>query len=427
MPPLRSLPPATVTGRCRLAVLAAALLATAVKLALAVTTYGSLDVRYFVEFAQGVRDFGPIGVYGHEFTEQYNHPPLVGWGLLAAGWLADHHVAGFPTLIRLPSIMADPVTALLVFELVRRQRGAGTAAVAGGLVAVSPVLAAVSGFHGNTDPVFVMFTVLSVYLLAVRRRALPAGAAIALAISVKLVPVVLVPVLLTAVARAGRRQLATFAAGGTAVFLVLWLPVLLTRWSGFRADVLGYAGVATRSPWGIIRIADLLGAPAGVHELLAGPGRFAVLLVCATVPVLVLLRRPTALPAAAGLGLVLFLLLCPTFGMQYLAWPLAGAYLVGTVGATAYNVLAGGLAVAVYDYWAGAHPWHWEYAHPREFRPVDHVLAGLTWLALGWVALTGLGMLRPARTEASEASEAPSPRQLDFAGAEHDGRSGPPS
>jgi uncharacterized membrane protein len=363
----------------------------------AANTYGSLDVRYFTEFAQGVREFGPIGIYGHEFTEQYNHPPLIGWLLLAIAWLVDHDVAGLPMLIRIPPALADLVTAVLIFELVRRRRTVRDATVAGLLVAASPALVVISGFHGNTDPVFVMFTLLAVYLLAVPRGAAgtaAAGAAIALALSVKLVPIVVVPVLLLAVVRMGRRRVAAFAAGSGAVFLILWAPVVLSRWAEFRADVLGYSGVVGRSSWGIVQFATWLGFPDAAVDALTGPGRFGVLLVSAAVPVGLLLLRPTALAPAAALALVLFLLLCTTFGMQYLVWPLAAAYLIGTAAATAYNVVVSALVVVVYDYWNGAYPWNWYYAHPRVFRPAELALAALAWVALALVVVEAGRLLR---------------------------------
>jgi 4-amino-4-deoxy-L-arabinose transferase-like glycosyltransferase len=405
--------PRSAVGRGRLAVLAVALVTTAIKLTLAARTYGSLDVRYFTEFAQGVREFGPIGIYGHEFTEQYNHPPLIGWLLLAVAWLADHDVAGLPMLIRVPSSVADLVTALLIFELVRRQRPVANATAAGLLVAASPALIVISGFHGNTDPVFVMFSLLAVYLLVVGRGSgallavAGAGAAIALALSVKLVPVVVVPVLLLAAVRSGRRPAAAFVAGAGAVFVLLWAPVLVLRFAAFRADVLGYSGVAGRSQWGIVQFATWLGLPDAAVDVVTGPGRFVVLLLSAGVPVVLVLRRPGALLPAVGLAFSLFLLLCTTFGMQYVVWPLAAAYLVGTAAATAYNVLISGLVVAVYDYWNGAYPWNWSYAHPQLFRPAELALAALSWVALAVVVVLGLRLMRVPTAGPDEPAASP--------------------
>jgi hypothetical protein len=94
------------------------------------------------------------------------------------------------------------VTAYLVLEFVRRARSLREATAAGLVFALSPVMFIISGFHGNTDPVFVMFILLSAYLLTVKDRPALAGASAALACSVKLVPIVPLPALIVAIAHA---------------------------------------------------------------------------------------------------------------------------------------------------------------------------------------------------------------------------------
>ncbi len=182
-----------------------------------------------------MRRFGPVGIYGHRFRAPvYNHGPLAGWMLGAINWLLDRGIASFEFLIRVPACLADFVTALLLFELVRVVRPVKEAAIAAVLVGCSPLLFVISGFHGNTDPVFVMFALLSTYLLVVRGWALAAGAAFGIAVSIKLVPAVLAPVLLVVLVRLGWRRLAAFVGGGTIVFWLLWVPVIVTRWDAFR-------------------------------------------------------------------------------------------------------------------------------------------------------------------------------------------------
>ena len=66
----------------------------------------------------------------------------------------------------------------------------------------------------------------------------------------RLVPVVLAPVLLVVLVRLGWRRLAAFLSGGAIVFLLLWLPVLISRWHAFRAQVLSYNGIGYRQ-WGL--------------------------------------------------------------------------------------------------------------------------------------------------------------------------------
>jgi 4-amino-4-deoxy-L-arabinose transferase-like glycosyltransferase len=380
-------------GRLRLTVFLSAAVATVLKLEIAARTFGTNDVHYWGEFAQAVRDFGPVGIYGHHFrVPVYNHGPLAGWMLVAINWLLDHGVTSFPFLIRVPACLADFVTALLVFELVRLVRPARGAAIAAVFVVCSPVLFVVSGFHGNTDPVFVMFALLSVYLLVVPGRALAAGVAFGLAVSIKLVPVVLGPVLLVVLVRLGWRRLAAFVSGGAIVFLLLWLPVLLSRWHAFRVQVLGYNGIGFRQ-WGLPQFLTWAHLP-GVSAWLSGPGRFGILLASGLAAAAIVWRRPGALVPAVGLSLVLFLLLSSAFGMQYLVWPLAGAYLIDTWAATGYNLAASVFVVVVYDRWNHAFPWDWYDAWAVPFSLRELVLMVLTWVLLAAVGFVGLRFLR---------------------------------
>ena len=381
-----------------------AVAATALKLEVAAHTFGTNDVHYWMQFAEGVREFGPVGIYGHHFgVARYNHGPLAGWMLVAINWLVDNGVAGFPFLIRAPACLADFGTALLVFELVRFARSAREAAIAAVLVVWSPVLFVVSGFHGNTDPVFVMFTLLSVYLLVVRGWALAAGIAFATAVSIKLVPVVVGPVLLIVALRLGWRRLATFLGGGALVFGLLWVPVILSRFPEFRVQVLSYKGVPVRD-WGLVEFLSWAHVPEDVLAWLVGHGRFAIVLVSAFAAAAVAWRRSDAVVPAAGLSLVLFLLLSSAFSMQYLAWPLAGAYLIDMWAATAYNLAASAFIVVVYDNWNRAPPWHWYEAQAQLFRTGDFVLMTITWTLLAAVAVVGLRLLRTRNVDQLRAS-----------------------
>ena len=284
------------------------------------------------------------------------------------------------------------MTALLVFELVRLVRSPRDAAVAAVLVVWSPVLFVISGFHGNTDPVFVMFALLSVYLLVVRGWALAAGVAFGIAVSIKLVPVVLVPLLVVVLVRLGWRRFGAFVGGGAIVFGLLWLPVVVSRWHAFRAQVLEYNGSAIRQ-WGLPQFLTWADLP-GVAAWLAGPGRFVILLVSGLTAAAVVWRRPEALVPAVGLSFVLFLVLSPAFGMQYLAWALAGAYLIDTRVATAYNVAASAFVLVVYDHWSDAPPWHWYQAWAVPFSPRELALMVVTWVLLAAVGVVGLRYLR---------------------------------
>lgn len=381
--------PATNVRVGRRVVLMFAFAALIAKLLLAATTFGTNDVHSWIDFARGMREFGFYDMYGHEYFTSYNHPPFSGVLLLAVNWLVDAGVSDVPFLIRGLSSVADVVTAVVVFELVRLHRSVGQAVASGVLISISPALIVISGFHGNTDPIFVMLSMVAAYLAA-RDRAFSAGVAIGLAISVKLIPIVVVPVLGVWLLRSGWRSLRAFASGGVVVFVMLWVPVLIANGSAFRQDVLGYVGSPWRI-WGLPQLMTWAGMPVAWTDALVGPGRFVVLLVCGLVPAALVWREPRSFVPAVGLSLVLFLLLSPAFGMQYLSWAIAAAYLIGVLPASAYNLAASLFVLRVYSEWSGGGgPWAWDEAVATFFDQGDERLMIVSWVGLAWVAAAGV-------------------------------------
>jgi hypothetical protein len=210
----------------------------------------------------------------------------------------------------------------------------------------------------------------------------------AVAMSVKIVPIVVLPTLLLIAARLGRRQLGSFAAGAAVILLPLWGPVVLQEWQPFRKDVLGYAGIPVRQ-WGPVEFLTALHAPPGSITFIVGRGRFVMVLLSALLPALLLAwRRDAALPAI-GLCLALFLLLSPAFSTQYLAWPLAAAYLIELRAASAYNLAAGAILAEVYNRWNGGLPWYEAKATPLRPKEVAAFVV-VVWGLLLLVAIVGL-------------------------------------
>jgi hypothetical protein len=371
--------------RVRLTVLGVAVLFAVAKLIIASRTYGTNDVGHWIRFTDGVHERGPLGVYEGTYKAVYNHPPLIGFWLAAVDSLSAYLPVRF--LVKIPAILADVAGAVLVAEVLRIRRGARTGLLAGLLVAVSPVLFTVSGFHGNTDPVFVLFALAAGWLLADRRLPLLAGIAAGLALSIKIVPVVALPLLLIAAWR-GRYGLLRFVAGAGAVFAVLWVPVLTQEWVPFRENVLGYRGTAPEdSQWGLPQFARSWGLGPETIAGLNGSGRFVILAVCAVLPALLVRRRPQAAPLGVALSLVLFLLLSPTWGAQYLAWAAAPSLLLSAWAGAAYGALAGALLIQTYTRWSGGFPWYEARAHGLDLP--GQRLGELAWCALLAAAVLG--------------------------------------
>ncbi|QNK80934.1 glycosyltransferase family 87 protein [Nakamurella sp. PAMC28650] len=354
---VRSRDPGAV-ARARRGILVVAIPVLVIKLVLAATTFGTNDIVHWGDFLLGVKQAGPVGIYALTFPANnsfYNHPPLVGYLLSFINLVQD---AGVPYrfTLRALSSLADVGTALVVFELLRRRISPARAGAAGILVAISPISVMVSGFHGNTDPIFVFLVFLAVLLLVDLQRPGLGGVAIALAVGVKIVPMVVIPVLAIYVLRRDRREFLRWAAGFALAFAVTWGPALLLQFHAVLADVIGYRGVGY-SPWGIEQIGHWLGDPSWVASY-AGRGRALVVVICAAVPAIAVWRRPDVVVVAVGWSLIGFLALAPTWGAQYMVWPVAACCVIGLSWGAAYNLAGGVVLFMVYDRWSGGLPWN---------------------------------------------------------------------
>ena len=134
------------------------------KLIIALHTIGTNDVVTFYQFGEQLLSHGLESTYRNSIA--FNHPPLTAYYLRAICKLEDAHTLepfhiGFPFLLRLPGILSDFIVVLILLRLNLRQQLLPYWLLA--LFALSPVSIMVSGFHGNTDPVMVMFLVAAAY------------------------------------------------------------------------------------------------------------------------------------------------------------------------------------------------------------------------------------------------------------------------
>ncbi|MCX4396289.1 MULTISPECIES: hypothetical protein [unclassified Streptomyces] len=332
--------------------------------------------------------YGPIRIYEQPLPglPVYNHPPLAGWMLLGLNELSELGIP-FGTLIRSPASIADFFCAIVVFEIVRRRGPLGAAVACGVGVAASPVLIATSGYHGNTDAVAITFALAAAHLLVDRRAPLAAGVAAALSISVKFIPVVVIPALFLVALRAGRPALVRFSAGFAALIALVWGPVLLTVPQNLKENVLEYAGGGYRL-WGLVRFADLFGLPESFITYIEGDGHFLFVLACAAAGVWLARLRPAQLPVVVAVTMSLLLLLSTASALQYLTWAAAGLFVVGFWEGAAYSCLLGLTAVLGYQ---GRSAVHWS--------ETVLLLAELGWLVLAAGLVSGVRKILAARPE----------------------------
>jgi hypothetical protein len=230
-----------------------ALLATTVKLAIAYNTIGTNDAVFFYGFAKVLSEHGLEWTYAH--SRYFNHPPLTAYFLRGIfvlteqRWCQDLGIH-FPLLLRLPGIMADFLVVLILLQMSKRDIRIPTWALA--LFAVSPVSLMVSGFHGNTDPVMVLFLIGAVWMCLCRQSAL-AGLFFALSCQIKIAPLLLLPAFVLFWWSQGRSRPFLFA--GAIATCAGWAQPLFTFPVLFAKNVLAYG-----SYWGIWGITYLFRA-----------------------------------------------------------------------------------------------------------------------------------------------------------------------
>ena len=393
-----------------LAAVAAA--AFALKIAIALCTYGSTDALIYEADLTKIRQQGAVALYrdgittrwcgqpGQRACPPFIHPPFIVHALQGWGVLAD--LSGLPLRfwLRFTSAVADVGSLVLLLRLLSARRHDPQTEIALALFAASPIALLISGFHGNTDPILVFFLLLSIYLVEGRRSAWLAGVALGMAVNVKILPVLLLPAVLLALPGARRRI--SFCVGAAAVVLVGSLPTLVAAPELIITRVMGYGSQS--GPWGLALVAMvLLQNPhlAWLHDLHARYGKLTALgLVLGSSWWPRSQPFQSALFIRAGFLLFLFLSLTPGFGVQYLAWLVPWVVALG-VRTTATYYLAGAVFLFAY-YTAAAGGFPWNLANSLERFPWTPVVLGLgliCWMVICVITLRFAGSLRASAGE----------------------------
>lgn len=378
--------------------LAALIVSAVLCLALASLTYGTNDVLFFQSYvakaaqdgtAALYRDGASLVAYHPEWVEPMAHPPA-----MLTLWTAVQHledVSGIPFRFwfRLLTVIAYLASVLLVWRL--------ATAKAAIYYALCPAAIMISGFHGNSDPLIVALLLASIYVAEREGRPALCGAVsgmlYGMALSIKVWPLFLVLAFMLGL-KSWRARF-YFCALASAAVVALAFPHILADPRLIVSTVLGYR--SRRCEWGLSRWPDYV--------------RFGVPVAFAAVgaAVLYLRKQNASLAYMVGSSILVFLVLTPGFGVQYLAWILPFCFLFGgRVTAAVYATSSIFLAV-IYTYWSGGIPWYFADAL-RQHTGAELVIyfAGLCWLAL---AISAVASLRSHRVDVLKATPS-NPRAL---------------
>lgn len=368
-----------------------AFIAALVKTGIALMTLGTNDSIAFYQFAKALETHGLTWTYEH--SALFNHPPLVGYFLQGLAWL-DHQPffrengLTFPFLLRFPGVIADFGVVLLVLFIVRNYPQLRPPRWALILFAASPVSIMVTGFHGNTDPILVLFLLLAT-IMAVRGQPLWCGFFLALSCQVKIIPLLLLPIFFFFWME--RRRWAPFAGSFVASSLLFCAEPLLKSPGAIANNVLAYG-----SFWGIWGVTYCL-RMTGLAEFskvsffnLSGTQNAIILLLKVTVVVGILVlawrRRKLASPAlfaTIAYAWLIFFVFSPGVAAQYLVW-LAPFILL--LSPTFYGFLVAGSSIflfALYTITSGGFPWYFGHASNKLNAICAH------WALIPWLTLAG--------------------------------------
>lgn len=305
--------------------IAALALATLLKLYLALATSGSADVLGYEDYLVKIRSVGGIAAYyaGGAYGNPFNVPPLNIAVIRVMGWLADTTGLPFRFWLRLPCILADIGSFVIVWQLLERTtfKSKSTTFL---LFALCPAAIMISGFHGNSDPVMIFFVLLSIYLLEKRHTVWLAAIALGAAMSIKVVPLIFLPAFIFYLSTI--RQRLSLLLITCAVFLVGAMPYIFQDPWIIIQKVFGYGSFY--GVWGWTGLMNQIvgpnmdsSHPTGSHGLINRIGKL-LLLASIVAACFWMNRRDHKQPLFVQCGVVsfLFMFLTPGFGVQYLSW-----------------------------------------------------------------------------------------------------------
>jgi hypothetical protein len=355
---------------------------------MAFCTLGTIDVYTWradilKASAEGVaalyRDGVQFSSHGNLFNAQvFSHPPSMIHVLQAWHLLEIHGHLPLQFWMRFSCALADALSLLVVWKIGKQNPSLRIAPAGLALLAACPLSLMISGFHGNTDPIMILFVLASVYFIE-RRCWAVAGAFFGLAMCIKIVPVILLIAFVLYLPTWNSRF--RFAVLSLSVFVAAGMPFWIADFSAIVHALAHYNG----DPWLTSRVLAYAGVSAAMHKAVF----FALL---AALSVAMNIRRRIPLFAQVGAIFAVFLAFAPGFSVQYFAWEVPWILFAGTGATLAYYVVPGAFLARLYTVWCGGLPW---YAADQAHAKMGYAL-GLLFVA-AWITIYALAAIYPVK------------------------------
>ncbi len=298
-------------------------IALLLKLYLAWASPGTQDVGTYKNFSDVILRRGGWSLYHSSLATNaaFNYLPFMLYFTRGIRFFSDLTAWPFAFCLRLASVAADVGSTLVLWKIIEERAVAEhqiTSQWAYLLYIGAPVTIWVSGFHGNTDSIMMFLLLLSLLFLQRRQAAWMVGLAFGMSLNIKLMPLIFVPLFLLFLNEPRRRLEYSIVVAAT-IFCAGW-PYFFQNPIFIWHRAFGYNGLY--GTWGISRWLRLLPPEWGIIDFLfMHNGRFLLLssLLLNTIWMNRLRRKPDLFQQCTML-MLLFMVLTPAFGIQYLVW-----------------------------------------------------------------------------------------------------------
>jgi hypothetical protein len=353
------------------------------RLLLGAVSVGTNDISLWYRYSAAIEANGLAALYAKE--PLFNHPPLAGYLGRYSFTLARMLGLPFPYVFKVPTILADVLTAYLVWVVSKRRLGLGSAHRALAMYALSVCSILISAYHGNTDSLCCALAFLSLFLVEEKKRHFSGGLALAAAINVKLIPAFIFPAMV--MGYRSKKDCLVFTAG-TSLGALPFVAMIIVAGHSFTKNVFQYNSIYEL--WGIQAFlyaseqlsmamtsstTNLVGDVSYFYSVL---GRYVVAISIATLCLYVRVKTAGDRYEMCAMSIALFLLLAPGFGVQYAVYPVAFIFAVSLWWGAVYATVAGAFIVILYCHFVVSYlplaSWHVLPYPPRYALP-----ATMTW------------------------------------------------
>lgn len=350
-----------------------------------------------------VKRVGVARSYAH--TAMMNHPPLSFAYMRMIDTLATRTGIAFVDVFRFLQVVADVVAAIALFHIGRRtsvERGRGLAL----FLLLSPGAAFISAFHCNTDATMTGLVCVAASVMAIP---MAAGAALALAAGIKIVPFLLMP--LFALSMPVRNAI-RFVIAFLVMAAIEFVPPIVIGGPIVARVVFGYHG-GLPYEWGIPGVAFAVSRRFhGVRQVMTFWQAYGSWFVYAGIAAVVWLvwkksdpngrDRVASTLHATEIMLLTILALAPGFGVQYIGWLIAFLpFAFSWRGAVLVNAMISLFLFVTYTVWSGGWPWFFaDITRPGPYRWVAAVAGYVMWtIVCGALVVAVRGFTAARRSE----------------------------